>query len=251
LIELDGLWWLLLLSGLLLILQKNLHQEIQGVFLLITKNPNMSQILFAILFFPGVLLHETSHFLMARLLGVKTGRISLVPRQIDERRLQLGSVETVHTDLIRDALIGVAPLISGGIVVAYIGFMRFDLPAIWIRLRWRELLSWQVVTDKISQIPDFWLWVYLAFVISSTMMPSKSDRKAWLPIGISITLLLGISLLAGAGPWLTLHLTPVLNQLFRSIAIVFAISVVLHMLIWLPCLLLRVILERITGLRLA
>ena len=83
------------------------------------------------------------------------------------------------------------------------------------------------------------------------MMPSKSDRKAWLPIAIVLGLLLAISLLAGAGPWLTLHLTPILNQLFRSISLVFAISVVLHVLIWPPFFLLRIALERITGLRLA
>jgi hypothetical protein len=248
---LDGLGWLLALSGLLLILQRYLHKEIQGVFLLITKNPNMSQILFAILFFPGVLLHETSHFLMARLLGVKTGRISLIPRQIDAQRLQLGYVETVHADMIRDALIGAAPLITGGIVVAYIGFVRFALPAVWTDLQWREYLSWQGIIAQIAKIPDFWLWVYLAFVVSSTMMPSKSDRKAWLPIVIVLALLVMISLLAGAGPWLTLHLTPLLNMLFRSISFVFAVSVVLHLLIWPPFLILRLALERITGLRLA
>jgi hypothetical protein len=249
--ELDGLWWLLLLSGLLLILQKFLHQEIQGVFLLITRNPNMSQILFAILFFPGVLLHEASHYLMARVLGVKTGRFSLIPRQIDERRLQLGYVETVQTDVIRDALIGAAPLIAGGIVVAYIGFVRFNLPAIWMGIQHQEYLTWQSVVAKISQNPDFWLWIYLAFVVSSTMMPSKSDRKAWLPIVIIVALLVGISLVAGAGPWLSLHLTPVLNRLFRSVASVFAISVALHLVIWPPCLLLRLVLERVTRLRLA
>jgi hypothetical protein len=248
---LDGLWWLLLLSGLLLVLQKYLHQEIQGVFLLITRNPNMSQMLFAILFFPGVLLHESSHYLMARVLGVGTGRFSLVPRQIDERRLQLGYVETVQTDVIRDALIGAAPLLTGGIVVAYIGFVRFDLPAIWMDLQRLGLESWQLLFSKILQNPDFWLWVYLAFVISSTMMPSKSDRKAWLPIGAIVAFLLGISLLAGAGPWLSIHLTPVLNMLFRSIAIVFGISAVLHLLFWPPCLVFRLLLERLTGLRIA
>lgn len=248
---LDGLLWLLLLSGLLLILQKYLHQEIQGVFLLITRNPNMSQILFAILFFPGVFLHESSHYLMARLLGVRTGRFSLIPKQVEERRLQLGYVETAQSDVIRDALIGAAPLIAGGIVVAYIGFVRFDLPAIWMGVRIEDLQSWWPTASKIYRNPDFWLWVYLAFVISSTMMPSKSDRRAWLPIGAIVALLLGVSLLAGVGPWLMLHLAPVLNKLFRSIAFVFAISVILHLIIWPPCLLLRVILERVTGLRLA
>jgi len=188
---------------------------------------------------------------MARLLGVKTGRFSLVPQPIDERRLRLGYVETVQTDVVRDALIGAAPLIAGGIVVAYIGFVRFDLSAIWMGFQRQELQSWQLLVSKISQNPDFWLWVYLVFVVSSTMMPSKSDRKAWLPIGIIVALLLGVSLLAGAGPWLILQFAPVLNKLFRSIAVVFAISVVLHLIIWPPCLLLRIVLERVTGMRLA
>lgn len=249
--DLDGLVWLLILSGLLLILQKYLHQEIQGVFLLITRNQNMSQILFAILFFPGVMLHESSHYLMARLLGVKTGRFSLIPKQIEARRLQLGYVETAQSDVIRDALIGGAPLIVGGIVVAYIGFVRFNLPAIWLGTQVDAFKSWREVAAMVYQNPDFWLWGYLAFVISSTMMPSRSDRRAWLPIGIMMAILLGLSLMAGAGPWLILHFAPVLNNILRSIAFVFAISVALHLTIWPPCLLLRMILERITGLRLA
>lgn len=211
----------------------------------------MSQLLFAILFFPGVLLHESSHYVAARLLRVKTGKFSLIPQQLEDRRLQLGYVETAKSDVIRDALIGGAPLLAGGIVVAYIGFVRFNLPAMWLGIQSQTFESWQQMAATIYRNSDFWLWVYLAFVISSTMMPSKSDRRAWLPIGIVIALLLGVSLLAGAGPWLMLHFAPFLNNLFRSIAFVFAVSVTLHLIIWPPCLLLRVILERITGLRLA
>ena len=149
---------------------------------------------------------------MARLLGVRTGRFSLIPQQVEERRLQLGYVETAQSDVIRDALIGAAPLIAGGIVVAYIGFVRFDLPAIWMGVRAEDLQSWWLIVSKIYRNPDFWLWVYLAFVISSTMMPSKSDRRAWLPIGAIVALLLGVSLLAGVGPWLMLHLATGVEQ---------------------------------------
>jgi hypothetical protein len=76
--------------------------------------------------------------------------------------------------------------------------------------------------------PDFWLWFYLALVVSSTMLPSESDRRAWLPLGLILLCLFGISLVAGAGPWLYQNLAPSLNQVLRSIALVFGISAILH-----------------------
>jgi hypothetical protein len=64
--ELDGLWWLLLLLGPLLLLQRRLHLETQAVFLLLTRRGDLALVLYSMLFFPGVLLHEASHYLMAR-----------------------------------------------------------------------------------------------------------------------------------------------------------------------------------------
>ena len=58
---------------------------------------------------------------MSHLLGVPTGRISLLPKPLENGRLQLGFVETGRTDIFRDALIGMAPLIAGGIVVTLTG----------------------------------------------------------------------------------------------------------------------------------
>jgi hypothetical protein len=103
--ELDGLWWLLLLVGPLLFLQRRLHREIQAVFLLLTKRPEISLALFSVLFFPGVLLHETSHWLAAHLLAVRTGRFSLLPRPLKDGRLQPGFVETSVTDPVRAPLL--------------------------------------------------------------------------------------------------------------------------------------------------
>src|SRR5512143_2626739 len=107
--------------GPLLFAQRWLHREVQWVFLLITRSPSVSVGLFSLLFFPGVLLHELSHFLMARLLGVRAGRFSLLPSVVEGGKLRLGFVETAETDWVRDALIGAAPLITGGAAVAYLG----------------------------------------------------------------------------------------------------------------------------------
>jgi hypothetical protein len=106
--ELGGFLYLLLLFPPLIYLQRFLQREIQSIFLLITRQADISTALFSLLFLPGVLLHETSHYLMAHLLGVKTGRFSLIPKKVEDGRLQLGYVETAKTDFVRDALIGAA-----------------------------------------------------------------------------------------------------------------------------------------------
>ncbi|OGO25126.1 MAG: hypothetical protein A2W33_06700 [Chloroflexi bacterium RBG_16_52_11] len=247
--EIDGFLWLLISTGLLLFLQHNLHQEIQGVFLLLTRRADISIALFSILFFPGILIHESSHYLVARMLRVKTGRFSLIPRRSGLGRLQLGYVETVHTDIMRDALIGAAPLLIGGLVIAYIGLKQFNLDSLWESYQAGAISSWREAMTVIYHSADFWLWLYLAFVISSTMMPSRSDRRAWLPIALTLLLILALTLLAGAGPWLMLYVAPPLNRILKSVVFVFGVSVSLHIVIWLPFLFTRVVLEQLTGLR--
>ena len=64
----EGLLWLLAALGIFIFLQRALHREIQAFFLILTRSVGVTQVLFAIIFFPGVLLHELSHFLSAKLL---------------------------------------------------------------------------------------------------------------------------------------------------------------------------------------
>ena len=94
----------------LVYLQRLLHREIQIIFYLITRNKPLTIALFSMLFFPGVFLHELSHFLMAKVLGVRTGKFSLIPQSLDTGYLQLGYVETEQTDILRDSLIGLSPI---------------------------------------------------------------------------------------------------------------------------------------------
>ena len=246
--NLDGLVWLFCSLAPLLFLQRRLHREIQAIFFLITRRLDIAIMLFSIIFFPGVLLHEGSHYLVARLLGVRTGGFSLIPRPLGDGKLQLGYVETASADWLREALVGAAPLITGGLFVAYAGLFQLKLITLWQAL-WADSLEifFESFRTLMSR-PDFWLWFYLALVVSSTMLPSESDRRAWLPLGLILLSLLGISLVAGAGPWLYQNLASPLNQVLRSIAIVFTISVALH-LILLPFIwLFRRLLARILGL---
>lgn len=247
---LDGLGYLLLMLGPLLFAQRWLHREIQLVFFILARRQTVALGLFSFLFFPGVLLHELSHYLTARLLGVRTGRLSLFPSLMPGGKLRLGYVETAQADILREALIGAAPLIAGGAAVAYLGVWQLGLaPLAGMAAQgdWPELLQ---TLGALPAQPDFWLWFFLAFTISSTMLPSASDRRAWLPVSIVALTLAGAAILAGAGPWMLENIAPWLNQALRSVAAVFGISLALHLILLLPAWLLRLLLMRVMGVRL-
>jgi hypothetical protein len=246
--HLYGLLWLLLLLGPLLIFQRWLHWEIQAIFLLITRRPDITVVLFSVLFFPGVLLHEASHWIMARLLGVRTAGFSLLPRPMDGGKLQMGYVKVSRTDWLRDALIGAAPLITGGLIVAYIGLAQLDLHALWDAAVTGGPAAIIAAIPALVEQKDFWLWFYLIVVVSSMMMPSESDRRAWLPLALVVLVLLAISLLAGAGHWMVEHLAWPLDQILRAIAVVFGISVLVHLVLLGPVWLIRRLLSRLLGL---
>ncbi len=244
---LAGLIYLLLLSIPLLYLPRFLQHEIQAIFLLITHQPEISMVLFSLLFFPGVLLHETSHFLMARLLGVRTGRFSLIPRKVGTGRLQLGYVETESTDFIRDALIGAAPLFTGCVFIALAGVYRLEINVLWVNLAEEQLSSIGKILKMLTDQPDFWLWFYLIFTVSSTMMPSASDRRAWLPLLIVILIFTSMILFFGAGPWLLSHFGLFIQSAVNSIMVVFSITVIIHVILLPPTWIIRKIISRVSG----
>ncbi len=186
---------------------------------------------------------------MARLLRVRTGRFSLLPQVMPDGTLRLGYVETARADVLRDALIGTAPLVTGGAAVTLIGIYLLQLVPLFADL---SAGQWDLLWSGLRSLPerpDFWLWFYLAFAISSTMLPSVSDRRAWLPISISLIALTGLALIAGAGPWMLDHLAPGMNALVQSLVMIFGISLAVHLVLGLPVGLAAALVSRLTGLR--
>jgi hypothetical protein len=246
-----GLIWFVLTLIPLVFIQRFLHREIQAVLLIITRNPQLTIGLFSVLFFPGVVLHELSHFLMAKLLFVPIGSFSLVPQALKDGRLQLGYVETQQTDVARDSLIGAAPLLAGGLFVAYAAIYHLQLLPLWDALRnGQSDLFWSGIT-LLPQAKDFYVWLYLIFAVSSTMIPSTSDRHPWTTLGLVIAILLGLALLAGAGPWMLAYLAPPLNNFLNSVAALFALSIVIHAVMVVPFMLAHRLLVHVTGVDIA
>ena len=242
-------FYLLLLLVPLLYLQRFLQHEIQAIFLLITRQPEISMALFSLMFLPGVLLHEVSHFLMAHLLGVRTGRFSIIPKKLEGGRIQLGYVETASSDFFRDALIGVAPLVTGGIFVAFAGVSRLGLNTIWESLTQGQMSSFSMAMKSVVDMPDFWIWFYLIFAVSSTMMPSSSDRRAWLPLLSMMVILLGLVLLIGVGPWILTRFESAFKAALDAITMVLGITVLIHLILLLPAWIIRKIISRMVGLQ--
>jgi len=242
-----GLLWFIVILLPLVFLQRLLHREIQAVLLIVTHNPQLTIGLFSILFFPGVFLHEFSHFVMAKILRVPTGKISLIPASLPNGRLQMGYVETMQTDIVRDSLIGIAPLISGSLFIAYAGLNRMGLSTLLKVLANGQTELFWAGLKLLPQVNDFFLWFYLAFTVSSTMLPSESDRHAWLPLGLWTAGLLVLAIFAGAGTWMLENITPLLNDFLGSVATLFGLSVALHIVLLLPTMLLHRIVSRVTG----
>jgi len=246
--QLEGFFWFVITLIPLIFLQRYLHREIQAVFLILTRDARITIGVFQIIFLPGVFLHEASHFLMAKILRVRTGGFSVIPRALPDGRLQLGYVETAKSDIVRDSLIGAAPLIFGTLFVAYVAVYQLDMRVLWDTFRDGKFDLFWMGIRFLPTVKDFFLWFYLAFAVSSTMMPSESDRHAWLELVISVGVIFSLTLLIGAGPWMLENVAPRVSTFLSSVAVILGLSSALHVVLTLPTMLIHKLLTRATGL---
>ncbi|WP_322805831.1 hypothetical protein [Thermanaerothrix sp.] len=219
---------------LFLVIQRWLHHEMQAFFYLLTRRPNLAVTLFSIVLFPGVFLHEFSHVLAAWLLRVPLRGFSLLPRLSSDGQLQLGYVQTSKTDFLRDALIGAAPFFTGSLVVAYLGLNHLGLNVLFpplLQANWQALLPQMLA---LTQQPDFWLWFYLTFAVSSTMIPSAADRRAWWAVAVALGIFAMVAFLAGIEQWLALSLWPMLNQALSAQGLILGMALTIHLALAIP-----------------
>lgn len=231
---------------LLITVQRLLHRELQTVLLLITRSPKLALGIFSLLLFPGVLLHEFSHWVMAKILGVGVKRFSILPQTQKNGRLRMGFVETQATDFVRDSLIGLAPFITASIMLSFIG-SKLSLFNLMQSILLNQPEQFVNLLIALPGQTDFWIWFYFAFTVSSTMLPSSSDRESWLYVLIGLAVIIGVLLLLGLGNWLVLNLVPRLNIWILSISFILGSSVLVHLILLFPLWIGRIMIAKLMG----
>ncbi len=218
---------------LTILLQRWLHQHIQGFALALTGNPGCAVRLLFYLLLPGILLHEMSHYVAARLLLVRTGGINLGIGRAGRKHISLGSVTIERSDPVRTSLIGVAPFLVGIGAIWLIAGAGFDLwPNAGPTLE-------QMVSRVIEYSHDWttWLDVYLIFAVSTAMIPSESDREPWGPVVTFFGTLVAVLLLMGwtprmPGEWVV-PARRLLDALIFALGIAVIVNGAVAVLLWL------------------
>ncbi len=210
------------LFAVMLFLQRWLQQHIQGLTYAVTGNQGCAVRALFLILLPGVLLHEFSHWLVANLIGVRTGKVSIGLGKMRGKHFSLGSVTVERSDPLRESLIGVAPFIFG--ILAVWALMGFGF-GLWSPNKLTQIL--ETLGATISD-PLTWVALYFVFSVSTSMIPSESDREPW---GMIIAIFAGIGALAlilGWTPNITPEILKFAQQVLTTLIFVFGIIVVVN-----------------------
>lgn len=204
---------------ILFFLSKHLVNVMHSLFFALTHSQRISLTLITTLFLPGTIIHELSHWLIAELVRVRTGEISLTPeierRNSRETYVKLGHVQVAESDPIRKYLIGFAPLFMGT-------FFLF-------LLIWLFQFFWPQINDLKLQIGFVCLIGYLLFSISNNMFSSKKDLEGFIFV-VPILVILAVAIYWSGiridltGKSLEVY-TQVVGGLMKALAIVIGINI--------------------------
>ncbi len=221
-------FWLATTLVLLLLVERWIHRHLQGVMLLLTGDPEIAVMLYALPLLPGIIIHEFSHAFSAILLGVRVGHISIRPKRAGQR-IQLGFVPVEETDALRASLIGLAPLLTGCAVILLIGYRVFGLGMVGESLNAGDGSNLIAGLLQALRTPDAWLWAYLIFAVSNTMLPSRADRQAWGSVILFLVLVGALVWIVGLGPVLVSRLADPLTTALRWLATMCAITIMVDL----------------------
>lgn len=244
--------WVALSIFLLLVFQRWTHKHLHALFYVLTLNRNWAVILYAIFLLPGVLLHEGSHWLAAKILGVRTGSFSILPKARADGVIQLGYVEYYKPSsgrTLRESAIGSAPVITGTLAVFLIATQIFDVPALGNSIATGQLDSIVVGINDFFSTKDVFIWLYLLFAISNTMMPSASDRKAWPTLVLLFSVIIISVLLLGLGEAIWSEINQPVSAVASFFGLAFTVALLMDMIALPIIILIKGIIARLRKVR--
>lgn len=230
-------------------LERWLHQHIFKVGWLLTKNFQTTTILYYTFFLPGVVLHELSYWLVAGILDVHAERAIQWPEKQEIAELRLNFIKLAkNTPPLKLAIITLAPLAAGIVVIWFVANNIFPIDEFLARISTGKLSDVAGAVSFIAAIPDFWLWIYLAFTISNTMIPNLKDLRGLRIIFIIIAAISAGFFLLGVGSEvvITILIGPVASALY-GLASILAIIIAIDILVTAILGTIEAIIERITG----
>jgi len=221
----------------LLWLKRRITRNLQELSMRLVDDPDVALILYFVVVLPGVVIHELSHWLMAKLLGVRVSLPSLGPvRKGRSRRVSLGSVRVSKVDPVRASLIGVAPLLGGSAVILVIGNLVLGVGELADAVAGQGVAGALGALGQMAQVGDFWLWLYLIFAVSNAMLPSESDMAAVRPVliflGIVTAVVLAVSGLRGISPAVVDGVNAIAGYLAVAFGLTLGVDLVFLLIIW-------------------
>lgn len=171
-----SVFWVILTLVILYFSQKSLLHQFSYLVRHFGGSRKFLIILWSLIFLPGTVVHELSHFLFAILVGARTGKIEVFPEFLEgedehsDGSVALGYVQTQKLNIIQGVLVGLAPFIVGLCLLVYLGTLITSN----YYLQNYQLLIFQV---------------YFFFTVSNSFFPSNTDLTHVIPAAISLIVL--------------------------------------------------------------
>ncbi len=162
---------------MLFFLSRFVTRLLSQVFFRLSRSQTKTIYLLSFLFLPGVVIHELAHLLTAAVLLVPVGEVEFIPK-VTDGGVKLGSVNIGKTDPFRRAIIGVAPVLIGMMILLGIGYYFIQSNSIIYTIESGAL-----------RVFLYAIIVYFLFAISNTMFSSRKDVEGLLEVGLVVIIL--------------------------------------------------------------
>lgn len=220
----------------LYILSRQVSLQLQTVVYFLTGSSDMAVLFLFLVLMPGIFVHEAAHWLMARLLGLKTGKFRVWPKT-QGRTIGMGQVSVQQGGVWRDSLVGLAPLLIGSFLVTLIAGQIFQAGTVTTALNSGGVMDVISAFTNALRAPDGALWAYALFAVANAMMPSASDREPVKPLLLYLALAVAIYIVLDFPPdpftsalnWLAPLLAQYVSALFFVIMLDLCILAVLYL----------------------